>query len=110
MQHSHLSELVSEGHPVLWQALKFSLSAAAVLVVFYELSAGMVITVLVAAGLVFAFIERVKQVSAQQHPQMFHTKLIGDGGSFPNARPETKNDFSEPARVLDGGSFERHRI
>ncbi len=111
MQHSHLSELESEGHPVFWQALKYSLMAAACLVAFVELGMGILIAMLAVVGLVFVFMERVKQAGAQQHAQVFHTQLIGDGGSFPNDAPETKSVFPESTRVvLDGGSLERHRI
>lgn len=110
MQHSYISELVSEGHPVLWRALKYTSLAVVALFAVTELSTGMLITLLMAAGLVFALAERVRKIDELQPGQSLPVRLLGDGGSFPNDLPEMERGCTEPARVLDGGSLERHRI
>jgi hypothetical protein len=110
MQHSHISELDSEGHHALWQALKYPLLAVIVLLAVDVFNVGVLITISIFAGLVYALVERVKKVGGQLDNRLFHARLIGDGGCFPNDRPETKKPYSPPSSVLDGGSFERNRI
>jgi hypothetical protein len=110
MQHSHTSELNSEGHNALWQALKYLLLLVVVLLAVFELRTGMLITTAIAAGLVFALLERVKKIDTQQHSQLLPARLIGDGGCFPNNKPEMEKTPSEPAHVLDGGTLEHRRF
>ncbi len=110
MQHSHTSELNSEGHHALWQALKYLLLAVAILFAIFELRTGILITISIAAGLVLALMERVKRIDAQQYDRLLPVRLIGDGGSFPNDKPEMEKAPSEPASVLDGGSLGRRRF
>jgi hypothetical protein len=109
MQHSHTSNLNFEGHHALWRATTYLLLAVAGLIAVIELSAGLLITLSIAAGLLFAFVERAKKLDAQTHSQVFPGRLLGDGGSFPNADPEMETTPSKPATVLDGGSLEHHR-
>ncbi len=110
MQHSHTSELNSDGNHALWQALKYLLLAIVVLLAVVELGTGTLITVSIAAGLIFALMERVKHIDAQQHDRLFPVRLIGDGGCFPNDKPEMEKTPSEPASVLDGGSLKHRRF
>jgi len=108
MQHSHTSELNLEGHHALWRALKYLLLAVVVLLAVFELSAGMLITLSIVAGLIFAFVMRVQKIDAQPHSRGFPTRLLGDGGCFPNDEPEMEKAPLKPAIVLDGGSLEHH--
>ena len=109
MQHTHTSTLNFEGHHALWQAAKYLLLAGAALLAAIELSAGLLITLSIAGGLIFAFVERAKKLDAQAHSTVFPSRLLGDGGSFPNDDPEMESAPSKPATVLDGGSLEHHR-
>jgi hypothetical protein len=110
MQHIHTTALNSERHNALWQALKYLLLASVVLLAVVELSTGMLIAGSIAAGLVFALAERVKNINARPRSQVVSDRLIGDGGCFPNDKPEMENAPSEPASVLDGGCLEHRRI
>jgi hypothetical protein len=110
MQYSYASELGSEGRNTLWQTVKYPLLAAIAIVAVIEFGAGALIAVSIFAGLVVALVERVKKIDEQQHTQVSYSRLMGDGGCFPNEEPEEKATYSQPVSVLDGGSFERDLI
>lgn len=110
MQHSYTSELDTEGHYVLWRALKYPLLAVIVLLAAVELSTGMLIFFCITVALVFALAERVQKINARPHDLLATSRLMGDGGSFPNDEPEMEQVTSGSVRVMDGGSLERHRI
>jgi len=112
MQHTHTPTLLFGGHNTLWRTVKVLFLALAGLIAYFEHSPTFLVIVAVSIVLVIALTERIRKPVSEvsRNPQVSASRLIGDGGSFPGAKPEEeKKTASGTARVLDGGSLEHHR-
>jgi hypothetical protein len=110
MQHTHTPALPFEGHNSLWRAVKYLTLALAGLIAILEHSPALLVLVGIAFVLVLALTERARKLEsgASRHSQDADSRLIGDGGSFPGARPEQEKRGPGKVSVLDGGC-EKHR-
>jgi hypothetical protein len=107
MQHIQTSPLHFEGHSTVWRTVKYLSVALAGLIAVIEHSPGLLITLAIGFVMVLALTGRIKKLERESpvNPQTSACRLLGDGGSFPGARPEKMLPETVPPRVLDGGSL-----
>jgi hypothetical protein len=107
MQHIQTPTLPLEGHSAVWKTVKYLSLAIAGLIAIFEHSPGFLIVLAIAVAMVLALAERSRKLCSgpRLNPQASVSRLLGDGGSFPDAEPEKERQESEPPRVLDGGSL-----
>jgi hypothetical protein len=106
MQHIHAPTLTLDGHNTVWRAVKYLSAALAGLVVVFEHSPGLLIVLAIAVVMGLALAERTRKLSSGPHLNLpaSVSRLLGDGGSFPDADPEAEQQEAGAPRVLDGGS------
>ena len=107
MQNIHTPSLPFDGHRKVWRTVKYLSLAVAGLIAIFEHSPGLLIVLAIAVAMVLALVERLKRFQGVSplNSQASDSRLLGDGGSFPGAKPEQVSEESEPPRVLDGGSL-----
>jgi hypothetical protein len=107
MQHIHTPTLPLDGHNNVWRAVKYLSVALAGLIVVFEHSPGLLIVLAIAFVMGLALAERTRKLRGVSpvYPQASVSRLMGDGGSFPDAEPEEEQQESGAPRVLDGGSL-----
>ena len=107
MQHIQTPPLLFEGHSTVWRTVKYLSAALAGFIAVFEHSPGLLIILAIAIVMVLALTERTRKLESGSpvNPHASASRLLGDGGSFPSARPEKVLQESEPPRVLDGGSL-----
>ena len=106
MQHIHTPTLPFDGHNTVWRTVKYLSVALAGLIAVFEHSPGLLTVLAIAVVMVLALAERTRKLQGMSsvNPRASATRLLGDGGSFPGAEPETEHPESTP-HVLDGGSL-----
>ena len=111
MQHIHTPVLHFEGHRTVWRVVTYLFLATAGLIALFEHSPALLIVLAFAIVLLLALIERVKTAgrASPLHALESASRLLGDGGCFPGARPEVESTQSRTISVLDGGCLEHHR-
>jgi len=80
----------------------------------YELSAGMLALLAIGLGMILALVSRIQtppcpRAASAETPRGLP---LGDGGCFPGKMAVRRSPPSatSPARVMDGGSFEKHLL
>lgn len=77
----------------------------------WEHSMGLLVALAVVAGFVLALRQRIERLEGRESgPAPLSSDLaLGDGGSFPGARPSSGPAPASRVVVIDGGSLERYR-